>query len=73
MALALKLDRDPLAMLERQWSQATIAVARAQRAYQEMERRVDADEKAEARVWLRLWKAERRKCEVLAALNALDR
>jgi hypothetical protein len=73
MAVAMELDRDPLAKLERQWTKATVAAARAQRAYQDLQVSADADEKVEARVWLRLWKAERRKCEVLAAMDALDR
>lgn len=72
MALALTLDRDPLTRLERQWSRATVAVARAQRRYQDLQGRESADEKVEARAWLRLWKAEQRKRQVLAALDALE-
>jgi hypothetical protein len=72
MAAALELDSDRLVVLERQWTEATVAAARAQREYQELQRSSQTDEKFEALVWLRLWKAERRKREVLAALDALE-
>jgi hypothetical protein len=73
MELALELDRDPMTRLEQQWKQATVAAARAQRAYQDLQRSAPADERVEARAWLRLWKAERRKADVLIALDALER
>ncbi len=72
MALAIEFDLNPLARLERQWCRATVAVARAQQRYQDLQHRANADEKTQARAWLRLWKAERRKREVLAALDALE-
>jgi len=71
MAMALDLDRDPLATLERRWSRATVAVARAQAHYQNLQNTADADEKTEARAWLRLWKAEQRKRTILIAMDAL--
>jgi hypothetical protein len=72
MELALEFDRDPMSRLERQWKHATVAAARAQRAYQDLQRSAPADERVEARAWLRLWKAERRKADVLVALDALE-
>jgi hypothetical protein len=72
MELALEFAQDPMALLERQWMEATIAAARAQREYQDLQRSAPADERVEARAWLRLWKAERRKADVLVALDALD-
>jgi hypothetical protein len=72
MALALESDRDPMTLLERQWTEATVAAARAQREYQDLQRSAPVDERVEARAWLRLWKAERRKADVLVALHALD-
>jgi hypothetical protein len=71
MAVTLHLDRDPLARLERRWRGATVAVARAQARYQELQHAADADEKTEARAWLRLWKAERRQRTILIAMDGL--
>jgi len=72
MTMAIKLDRDPLVTLEQQWVEATVAVARAQSEYLDLQRSADTDDRMEARAWLRLWKAERHKREVLAALDALE-
>jgi hypothetical protein len=52
--------------------EATVAVARAQRRYQDLQQLADADEEREIRAWLRLWRAELRKREILAALRALE-
>jgi len=71
MAPALNFDRDPMATLEKRWSRATVAVARAQAHYQNLQHTADADEKTEARAWLRLWKAERRKRTILVAMDTL--
>lgn len=71
-ALVLELERNPLERLERQWCRATVAVARAQQRYQDLQRFENADEKVEARAWLRLWKAEQRKRDVLVAMDALE-
>jgi hypothetical protein len=72
MELVMELEHDPMAWLERQWMEATVAAARAQREYQDVQQSAPADERVEARAWLRLWKAERRKADVLVALDALD-
>lgn len=71
MTTAVDLKGDPLAKLERRWSRATVAVARAQAHYQNLQYAAEADEKSEARAWLRLWKAERHKRTILIALDAL--
>lgn len=71
MATAVDLNRDPLAILEKRWGRATVAVARAQAHYQNLRYAAGADERSEARAWLRLWKAERRKRTILIAMDAL--
>ncbi|HZF17471.1 MAG TPA: hypothetical protein VE046_16175 [Steroidobacteraceae bacterium] len=72
MALALEFAPELHVRLEKQWTRATVAVARAQRRYQDLQYHAHPDERIEARAWLRLWKAEQRKREVLAALDALE-
>jgi hypothetical protein len=48
-----------------EWREAVIDLARAQRAYAEIIATPDAPEALINRAWLRLWRAERRRDELL--------
>jgi hypothetical protein len=48
-----------------EWRQAVIDLAQAQRAYAEIMATPDAPEALVNRAWLRLWRAERRRDELL--------
>jgi hypothetical protein len=72
MSVAINLENDSVAILERQWAEAMAAVARAQSEYFDLQRSAEADDRVEARAWLRLWKAERHQREVLAALEEIE-
>ncbi len=48
-----------------EWRQAIIDLARAQRAYAEITATPDAPDVLANRVWLWLWRAERRRDELL--------
>jgi hypothetical protein len=49
-----------------EWREAVIDLARAQRAYAEIMATPDAPDVLVNRVWLRLWRAERRRDELLS-------
>jgi hypothetical protein len=48
-----------------EWRQAMVDLARAQRAYAEIIATPDAPDAVVNRAWLRLWRAERRRDELL--------
>ncbi len=50
-----------------EWREAVIDLARAQRAYAEIMATPDAPDVLVDRVWLWLWRAERRRDELLGA------
>jgi hypothetical protein len=50
-----------------EWREAVIDLARAQRAYAEITASPDASDVLVDRVWLWLWRAERRRDELLGA------
>jgi hypothetical protein len=53
--------------IDLEWRAAVIDLARAERAYAEITARPDAPEVLVDRVWLWLWRAERRRDELLGA------
>jgi hypothetical protein len=55
--------------LEQQWREALIAAWHAQREYEEIADMPDADDAAVDRLWLRLWRAERVRDELLQAMD----
>ncbi len=52
---------------EAQWRAAVIELARAQRVYAEVAASPDASESLINRAWLGLWRAERRRDELLGS------
>jgi hypothetical protein len=52
---------------EAEWREAVIELARAQRVYAEIAARPDAPDVLVNRAWLVLWRAERRRDELLGA------
>lgn len=48
-----------------EWREAVLSLARAQRAYAEVIATPDAPDALVNRAWLRLWRAERRRDELL--------
>ena len=52
---------------DQEWREAVIDLARAQRAYAEIMASPDAPDVLVDRVWLWLWRAERRRDEMLGA------
>lgn len=50
-----------------EWREAILELARAQRAYEEITASPDAPDILVDRVWLWLWRAERRRDELLGA------
>lgn len=50
---------------ELEWREAVLDLARAQRAYAEIQAAPDAPDSVVDRVWLWLWRAERRRDELL--------
>jgi hypothetical protein len=50
-----------------EWREAIVDLARAQRAYEEITASPDAPDILVDRVWLWLWRAERRRDELLGA------
>lgn len=50
---------------ELEWREAVLDLARAQRAYAEVQALPDVPEAVVDRVWLWLWRAERRRDELL--------
>jgi hypothetical protein len=49
-----------------EWREAVLDLARAQRAYEEITASSDAPDALVDRVWLWLWRAERRRDELLS-------
>ena len=50
---------------ESEWRTTLVEVERARREYEVMLRAHESDERAIGRLWLRLWRAERRRDELL--------
>ncbi|MGB8326217.1 MAG: hypothetical protein WCE48_01425 [Steroidobacteraceae bacterium] len=60
-------DGSPL--LERQWREAVVAAWYAQRDYEEVVDQPETDDATFDRVWLRLWRAERARDELLQTMD----
>lgn len=63
------LQSDSRDASERQWGEAVVDVEYARQDYLEHLRRVHRDEAELNRLWLRLWKAERRRDELFKTID----